>query len=75
MKSAQSAAEITVFVNAEELRLPAGSTVQTLRQLREYPDHGIAIAVNRQVIPRSRHHRHVLRDGDRIEAVRAVGGG
>lgn len=75
MTASQRAQEITVLVNGQALRLPAGSTIRTLRDLQGYPEQGIAIAVNREVIPRSRHGEHALRDGDSIDAVQAVGGG
>jgi sulfur carrier protein len=36
---------------------------------------GIAIAVNDAVVPRSRWEAHSLKEGDRVEIVRAVQGG
>ena len=35
----------------------------------------VAVEVNQEVIPRSRHADHVLSDGDRIEIIQAIGGG
>jgi thiamine biosynthesis protein ThiS len=34
-----------------------------------------AIEVNRDLVPRSTHDRHRLREGDRVEIVQAIGGG
>jgi sulfur carrier protein len=34
-----------------------------------------AVAVNRSVIPRSEHEKTLLREGDEVEVVQAVGGG
>ncbi len=35
----------------------------------------IAVEVNEELIPRSRFDTHVLRPGDRVEIIHAVGGG
>lgn len=35
----------------------------------------IAVELNGEIVPRSRHVERRLRDGDRIEIVQAVGGG
>ncbi len=34
-----------------------------------------AIEVNEELVPRSEHARHALREGDRVEVVQAIGGG
>jgi sulfur carrier protein len=31
--------------------------------------------VNSEIVPRSRHAQHLLREGDRVELVQAMGGG
>ena len=36
---------------------------------------GHAVAVNREVVPRSAHRSHLVADGDEIEVVEAVAGG
>lgn len=35
----------------------------------------VAVEVNRELVPRSMHGSHALREGDRIEIVHAMGGG
>lgn len=35
----------------------------------------VAVEVNREIVPRSRHGEHELRNDDRVEVVRAIGGG
>jgi thiamine biosynthesis protein ThiS len=35
----------------------------------------VAVAVNREVIPRHEHAKHVLREGDAVEVIQAVAGG
>ena len=40
-----------------------------------FAERRIAVEVNREIVPKSRHGQHVLRDGDRVEIVQAMGGG
>ena len=35
----------------------------------------VAVEVNREIVPRSQHETRVLSAGDRVEIVRAIGGG
>ena len=35
----------------------------------------LAVAVNRQVVPRQSWAQHLLRAGDRVDVVKAIGGG
>lgn len=35
----------------------------------------LAVEVNAELVPRSRHESHLLREGDRVEIIHAVGGG
>ena len=60
-----------VVVNGEILDLPPNSTVGTLA-----PDQrGVAVAVNREIVPRSRWSEAQLADGDRVEILVAAQGG
>ena len=64
-----------IWVNGEVREVPSG---QTLRQLVEdmgLEPQGVAVEVNRQVVPRGSHGEHVLAEGDQVEVVRAIGGG
>lgn len=50
----------------------------TVRQLlleAGYGDRRVAVEVNREIVPRSRHAGHVLHEGDQVEIVQAIGGG
>ncbi|HVQ78121.1 MAG TPA: sulfur carrier protein ThiS [Candidatus Binatia bacterium] len=66
---------MTVTVNGNPLSLPDGLTVEGLLQSlgvrREYT----AVAVNREITPKHAYPETVLRDGDRVEIVRPMGGG
>ncbi len=60
-----------VVVNGEALDVPADSTVGTLAPNQR----GVAVAVNREIVPRSRWSEAPLADGDRVEILEAAQGG
>lgn len=62
-------------VNGVERELPEGTTVAQLLSSAGIAGSGIAVAVNERVVGRSTHETTAVRDGDRIEIIRAVGGG
>ncbi len=64
-----------VVVNGEEREIAEGATLATLIELLQLPPGRIAVERNREVVPRARHAETVLRDGDRLEMVRFMGGG
>lgn len=49
--------------------------VQALVEALALTQQSLAVAVNRQVVPRARWPLHVLQPHDRVELVRAIGGG
>ena len=73
--AALAAEAITVQVNGEARELPAGATLATLLASLGVPVEGVAVALNLEVVPRGRLARRLLVHGDRVEVVRAVGGG
>ena len=66
---------MTLLVNGEQTELPDGLTVSQLVQRLELNPDGVAVALNLEVVPRGEHGSRVLAAGDRVELVRAVGGG
>jgi len=62
-------------INGQEQELPARLTVLELLEHMQIDPDGVAIAVNLQVVPRGEHATRVLVPGERVELVRAVGGG
>ena len=66
---------IEVDVNGEAKRLTATSTVAELLDGLDLGGKRVAVAVNRDVVIRSRYAEHRLAEGDRIEILEAVGGG
>jgi len=68
-------AALSLTVNGEPHRAPAGTTVRGLVELLQLGGRRVAVAIDRNVVPRSEHATRTLRDGDRIEILEAVGGG
>jgi sulfur carrier protein len=66
---------LTVTVNGERQAVPGGCTVRQLLGLLDLDGRRIAVAVNRDVVPRSSFETQQLANGDRIEILEAVGGG
>jgi thiamine biosynthesis protein ThiS len=64
-----------LIVNGKPMDLPDGLTVAGLLAHLRVPGEFTAVALNREVAPRSRYGEIVLRDGDRVEIVRPMGGG
>ena len=68
-------ASVALSVNGEALEAPPQVTVRGLLKLLQLEGRRIAVAVNRDVVPRSEYASRRLGDGDRIEILEAVGGG
>jgi thiamine biosynthesis protein ThiS len=66
---------ISVSVNGVPKELVRGTTVAELLEGLGLRTDGVAVAVNRRVIPQSEHASLVLPSGAKIEVIRAVGGG
>lgn len=67
---------IDILVNGDKRTVPEASTVRSLLETLGVADRdGTAVAVNMTVVPRQSHADTVLRAGDRVEIVQAVGGG
>jgi sulfur carrier protein len=68
-------AMLSLTVNGEPQRAPAGTRVTDLVALLGLGGRRVAVAIGREVVPRSQHALRELRDGDRVEILEAVGGG
>ena len=65
---------ITVTINNEALEVEEHTTIEGLLETRGFPEKGIAVALDRTVLPRSEWDR-TLAEGARLEVVTAVQGG
>ena len=64
-----------ISLNGELRRFDAAPTVAVLLELTGLVQRRVAVEVNREIIPKSRHVEHLLVEGDRVEIVHALGGG
>ena len=61
--------------NGEVREATAPLNVRALLDRLELTERRVAVAVNDEVVPRSRFESVEIRDGDRVEVIQAVGGG
>ena len=68
---------MNLILNGEARELPDGATVADAVRASGMPAlaRGVAVAVDREVVPGSRWDTTQLRDGQRIEVLQAVQGG
>lgn len=66
---------MNIVLNGEERGLDEALTLRALIDALELTGKRLAVEVNEEVVPRSEHGQYRLRDGDRVEIVRAIGGG
>ena len=64
-----------IQLNGKSRELPDGSTAQQLVDELDLAGRRLAMEVNREIVPRSEYAGHVLKDGDLVEIVHAIGGG
>lgn len=64
-----------VTVNGEAMELPSGVTIADLIEQLTLTGKRLAVEVNEDIVPRSRHPEFTLNEGDRVEVVHAIGGG
>ena len=70
-----SAANVHITLNGEEKTLAADATVGDLLREMGMADKRVAVELNLEIVPRSRHAEVRLQDNDRVEVVAAIGGG
>lgn len=66
---------MTASVNGEDQELPEGITLRGLVERLGANPLAVAVAVNGSVVPRAQHLEARVSQGDRVEVIRAVGGG
>ena len=64
-----------ITVNGEPRSVPDGTTAAGLIAALDLTGKRLAMEVNGEIVPKSRHASHDLTAGDRVEIVHAVGGG
>lgn len=64
-----------IALNGEEREVPPTTSVTQLLHEAGYAGRRVAVEINREIVPRSRHAEWLLHPGDRVEIVHAIGGG
>jgi len=66
---------VTISVNGKPMEVEPGITVDGLLSLLNVKREYTAVAVNREVTPKSTYGTVKLSEGDKVEIVRPMGGG
>jgi sulfur carrier protein len=66
---------VNYVLNGESHSTPTPLSVLQLLHSFELGQRRVAVAINAEVVPRSRFAEVFIREGDRIEVIQAVGGG
>ena len=64
-----------IFLNGEDKSLDSPLTVAQLLVQLGLTERPVAVEINQEIVPRSRHAEHRLQERDRVEVVMAIGGG
>ena len=64
-----------IYLNGEPCQIADDINAAQLIEELALAGRRVAVEVNREIVPRSAYTQHRLRAGDRIEVVRAIGGG
>ncbi len=64
-----------ITVNGATLDVDEGCTVQVLLNSLDLGGRRVAVELNEEIVPRSKHAETPLGDADRLEIVQAIGGG
>jgi sulfur carrier protein len=64
-----------IELNGKPHTLPDGTTLEQLIAGLSLAGKAVAVAVNRQVVPGAQWASHALAEADKVDVVRAIGGG
>lgn len=64
-----------VLVNGEAMEVPEGVSVDGLLEHLKVKREYTAVALNREIMPKAQYADTHLKDGDKVEIVRPMGGG
>ncbi len=66
---------IAIELNGQPRQVPQGQCVQELIEALSLAHQALAVAVNREVVPRAQWGKRRFAAGDKVDVVRAIGGG
>jgi sulfur carrier protein len=64
-----------IVLNGEDKSLDGSPTVSQLLAQLGLAERRVAVEINREILPRSRHAEYRLQERDQVEVVLAIGGG
>ncbi len=64
-----------IQLNGDSLEVQQGTSINGLLEQLALGERRVAVELNLEIVPRSQHADTVLKDGDRVEVVHAIGGG
>ena len=64
-----------LMINGKEHLFQEPYTIAQMLGTLNIPAGGTAVAVNENIVMQKEHAEHELKDGDRVEIIRAIGGG
>ena len=70
-----SATQFTITLNGQPHQLDAPLTIAQLLVQLGHENKRVAVELNREIVPKSRHGEQRLTEGDQLELVHAMGGG
>ena len=66
---------MNISINKEMISLPEKTTIAGMLKKLDIEGKYIAVEINMTIIPKSEFDKHQLKDNDKVEIIRAVGGG
>ena len=66
---------ISIDLNGETRPISDSDSVQDLIDALSLTNQALAVAVNREIVPRAKWREHRFAVGDKVDIVRAIGGG
>ncbi len=66
---------MNILLNNKPETLFDGLTIKKLLEHKNIKNKYFAEEINRKIIPKSAHDSHIIKDGDKIEIITAIGGG
>jgi sulfur carrier protein len=66
---------MNITLNGEAREIADGTLLSQLIEQLDLVGKRLAVEINREIVPRSEHAAYVIRAGDSIEIVHAIGGG
>lgn len=64
-----------IKVNNKEMELSSQASLRQLAETLQMPDKGVAVAVNNQMIPRTKWSETILQENDQVVVIKAACGG